>query len=140
MIMFAKTSWVDVYAHWPGNLAWPILFLKWSFPSVLHVSALVIGFIYALISLASFIINIFQYNSFDSRKANLVNAQWGISLILMFVCEVLAIVKLVTSGYDGDYNWHYGRAIFAIFAGVNIIDFIFWIYGYRRLSAWISSI
>jgi hypothetical protein len=32
MIMFAKTSWVDVYAHWPGNLAWPILFLKWSFP------------------------------------------------------------------------------------------------------------
>jgi hypothetical protein len=40
-----------------------------------------------LISITSFIINAFQCTfSFDSRTGNIVHAQWGISLILMFVC------------------------------------------------------
>lgn len=40
---------------------------------------------------------------------------------------------LIMTGKNGDYNWHYGRAIFVIFAAVNIIDFFFWFYGYRKL-------
>lgn len=53
-------------------------------------------------------------------------------MILMFGCEVLAIVMLVTTGKDGDYHWQYCRKIFVIFAAVNIIDFFFWFYGYRN--------
>lgn len=43
---------------------------------------------------------------------------------------------LVVTPRDGDFNWQYARTIFAIFAAVNIIDFFFWFYGYRRLNAW----
>lgn len=140
MVMVAKVSWADRYAHWPGNLAWPILFLKYGFSGAFHIPAIVIGVVYAFISIASFLVNTYLYNSLDLNNNRLLQSQWTLSMILMFGCEILAIVMLVTNSNDGEYWWQYGRKIFVVFAAVNIVDFFFWFYGYRRLSAYGSSI
>ena len=52
---------------------------------------------------------------------------------------MLAIVILVTTSNDGEYWWQYGRKVFVVFAAVNIIDFFFWFYGYKRLASWTAS-
>lgn len=137
--MVAKVSWADRYAHWPGNLAWPILFLKLGFSGAYHIPAIVIGAVYAFISIASFIVNAYLYNSLDLDKNRLLQGQWTLSMILMFAAEVLAIVILVTTGNDSEYWYQYGRKIFVVFAAVNIIDFFFWFYGYRRLSSYSAA-
>lgn len=84
--MVAKVAWADRYAHWPGNLAWPILFLKWGFPGNLSIPALVIGIVYAIISGLSFLVNAFHYNSLDiaGSGSNLMVGQWSLAMILMF--------------------------------------------------------
>lgn len=139
-IIIGKVSWEDRYAHWPGNLTWAILFLKVGFPGALATPALVIGILYAVISVTSFIFNAFHYNTVDltKNKANILTAQWVFSMIVIFGCEVLAVVMLVLHDKDGDYAWNYARKIFVIFAAINIVDFFFWFYGYRRLTAWIN--
>lgn len=139
LVMVAKVSWADRYAHWPGNLAWPILFLKLGFSGAYHIPAIVIGAVYAFISIASFIVNAYLYNSLDLDKNRLLQGQWTLSMILMFAAEVLAIVILVTTGNDSEYWYQYGRKIFVVFAAVNIIDFFFWFYGYRRLSSYSAA-
>lgn len=88
LIMVAKVIWADRYAHWVGNLAWPILFLKWSFPGALTVPALVIGIIFAVISFISFLVNVFHYtdDQIQSKGRNLLTGQWSLSMILMLGC------------------------------------------------------
>lgn len=88
LIIIAKVAWADRYAHWPGNLAWPILFLKWGFPAAFGIPALVIGIIYAIISLLSFIVNALHYNSLDiqGKDSNIMIGQWGLSMVAMFAC------------------------------------------------------
>lgn len=142
LVMVAKISWADRYAHWPGNVAWPILFLKYGFSGGLRIPAIVIGAVYAFISITSFILNAFHYNTLDidGSKTRVLTGQWTLSMILMFGCEILAIVMLVTNSNDGEYWWQYARKIFVVFAAVNIIDFFFWFYGYRRLAAWVTSV
>lgn len=54
----------------------------------------------------------------------------------MIVTEVLAIAMLVINGKDGEYWYEYSRKVFVIFAAVNLVDLIFYLYGYRRMSAW----
>lgn len=141
LVMAGKIAWADRYAHWPGNLAWPILFLKTGFPGVLRIPAIVIGAVYAFISVASFFLNAFYYNTLDidGSKTRALSSQWTLSMVLMFAAEVLAIVMLVMNGNDGEFGWQYARKIFVVFAAVNIVDFFFWFYGYRRLSAWATS-
>ena len=86
LVMVAKIAWADRYAHWPGNLAWPILFLKIGFSGAYHIPAIVIGAIFAFISIASFALNAFHYNSLDldGSKNQLLTGQWTLSMILMF--------------------------------------------------------
>lgn len=61
-------------------------------------------------------------------------AQWGLSILISVACEVLAIVYLLQNGKGGDY-WHdYSRKLFVIFAAVNLVDLIFWLFGYRNLG------
>lgn len=133
LIMAGQVGWADRYAHWPGNLAWPILFLKWGFPGAFNTPALVIGIVYAIISILSFLANAYHYKDVTlPGGSNILKGQWSLAMILMFGAEVLAIVMLVTTAKDGDWNWFYARAIFVIFAAVNIVDFFFWFYGYRR--------
>lgn len=43
---------------------------------------------------------------------------------------------LATTDKTGDYNWQFGRKVFVIFAGVNLIDIFFYLYAYRRLRSW----
>jgi hypothetical protein len=82
--MIAKGTWAERYAHWPGNLAWPILFLKFSFPGTLQIPAIVIGSIFTFICLSSLILNIYYYKSHDLSKDRLLTNQWSLSIILMF--------------------------------------------------------
>jgi hypothetical protein len=131
--MFARLSEAERYAQWPGNLAWPILFLKSGFPGALHIPAIVIGVVYAIISILSLFVTILNYGGWDGQARRSMSTQWVLSLVLMVACEILAIVMLVTNGKGSDYAWSYGRAIFVIFAAVNIIDFFFWFYGYRKI-------
>jgi hypothetical protein len=83
LVMVAKVSWADRYAHWPGNLAWPILFLKTGFPGALATAALIIGIVYAFISIGSFVLNVYVYGSIDASKDRLLTGQWSVSMILM---------------------------------------------------------
>jgi hypothetical protein len=53
----------------------------------------------------------------------------------MLAGEVLAILMLITNSNANEYWWQYGRKIFVAFAAVNIVDFFFWFYGYRKLTA-----
>jgi hypothetical protein len=66
--MVAKVSWADRYAHWPGNVVWPILFLKYGFPGAFSIPAIMIGVVYAFISIASFLVNTYLYNAVDPGK------------------------------------------------------------------------
>lgn len=61
LIMIARAAWADTYANWPGNLAWPILFLKVGFPGIYHSPALAIGIIFAIISITSLIVNAMRW-------------------------------------------------------------------------------
>ncbi len=65
MIMVANVSWADSYSHWPGNLAWPILFLKFGFSGNFRIPAIVIGAVFAFISVTSFILNCMHYKTGD---------------------------------------------------------------------------
>jgi hypothetical protein len=132
--MVAKVSWADRYAHWPGNIAWPILFLKYGFPGAFSIPAIMIGVVYAFISIASFLLNTYLYNSLDPGKEKMLTGQWSLSMILMLAAEVLAILMLITNSNANEYWWQYGRKIFVVFAAVNIVDFFFWFYGYRKLT------
>jgi hypothetical protein len=133
--MAVRAIWAEIYLWWPANLAWPILFLKWAFPSSLRIPALVIGIIFAVISVLSLIIALVYYNyDYKERKPAAITGQWAFSNVLMIGCEILAIVMLVTNGSDGDYDWVYGRSIFVIFAAVNIVDIVFWVIGFWKVS------
>ena len=63
-----------------------------------------------------------------------MKAQWGLSMILMLATEILAIIVLATTNKTGDYSQQYLRELFIVFVGVNVVDMIFWFYGYRKMS------
>lgn len=137
MLLLANISWADRYSHWPGNLAWAILFLKVAFSGGFRIPAIVIGAVHAFISLTSLILNAMNYRTGDDIKEHkLFNGHWTLSMILMVATEILAIVMLVTLGKNDEYWYEYSRKIFVIFAAVNLVDLFFFVYGYRRLSAW----
>ena len=103
MLLLAKKEWSDRYTNWPGNLTWGIMFLKYSFGGKFHTAALAIGIIYVLISLTSFLINVYLYNTIiiQGRDHKMLVGQWNISMVLIGVSEVVAIALLVTASSDG---------------------------------------
>lgn len=68
MLLVGNVTFADRYSHWPGNLAWPILFLKIAFSGGFKTPAIVIGAVYAFISVSSFILNAFYYRTGDNIK------------------------------------------------------------------------
>lgn len=68
LLLVASISWADRYSHWPGNLAWAILFLKVAFSGGFRIPAIVIGAVHAFISLTSLIINAMNYRTGDDIK------------------------------------------------------------------------
>lgn len=140
LVMAGKIAWADRYAHWPGNLVWPVMFLKSGFPGALRIPAIVIGSVYAFISVTSFIVNAFYYNTLDADKNRAVSGQWTLSMILMFAAEFYAILTLIMYGKEDEFGWQYARKTFVVFAAINIIDFCFWGFGYKRLGSWASSL
>ena len=133
IVMFGKLEWSDLYVHWPGNLAWPILFLKTGFPTPLFAAAIVIGVIYIIICLSSFILHILL--SLD-KKSPYLKTHWYICLVLILGTLITGIVLCCVYGKDGDYYWSYGRKVFVIFCGVSFVDLAFWLFGLWRARHW----
>lgn len=84
LILVAQVAWADRYANWPGNLAWPILFLKSGFPSPWTNPALAIGILFAVVCATSFIVNAIYYSSYT--KNNTVIAQWSLGMVVSVAC------------------------------------------------------
>jgi hypothetical protein len=121
------------YSQWPGNLVWAILFLKTHFQGGFIPFALIIGIIYAIISFAGFSTNVLKDKISALEGRSVMSAQFWLSIVLMVACEGLALYVLVSSGKTGDYQFSYGRTVFVLFTAVNIIDFIFSFYGYKKI-------
>lgn len=133
-----KWGWVDRYLHWPGNVVFPIMFLKWGFPGPLFTSAIVIGAITTAICLTSFLLHCLTYPSLQlqSSHSTLYKYHWYVSIFLLIGCLILALVMLCINDKDGDYYWTYGRKTFVVFLGVSMLDIGFWVYGFRRVKFW----
>ena len=137
-IMFANLNWAERYSNWIGNIAWPILFLATEFEGSYKMPTLIIGIVTAIICASSFILNIIAYNSIDltDKKKKMMTTQWTIGMVLLFICEVYAIIVLISVTNGGDYRSQQARKSLVVFAGVNIIDMCFWAWGYSRMSIW----
>jgi hypothetical protein len=84
--MIAKVGWADRYCNWPGNVTWPILFFKIGFASPYTVYAIIIGVMYALISVLGLIAHCMSYGSLDmSGGNNRLSAHWLLSVVFMIV-------------------------------------------------------
>lgn len=137
-IMFANLNWAERYTNWPGNIAWPILMLSYRFQGAYGTPNLIIGVLMAIVVITSFIVNILVYNSmsYTDKKKKLMNLQWNLAMVIMVVCEVLAIIVLIVNGKGGDYNSEQGRKTLVVFAAVNIVDFCFWLWAKSRMGIW----
>jgi hypothetical protein len=132
-IIFGHVFAGERFSQWPGNLAFAILFLQVHAQGSARPYALIIGIIYAIISIIGFSVNILNDKISAFSGSSLLSAQFALSLVLMVIGEALALLVLIKNGKDGDYQWSYARAVFVIFAAVNIIDFIFSFYAYRKI-------
>lgn len=131
-------AWSDRYSFWLGNIVWPILFLSFGYPIALFASALVIGIVFAALSVIGFLLNCYTYSDEELPRSKeiLLQANWTVGIVLSVGTEILAIVMLAITDKTGDYNWEFSRKVFVIFAGVNLIDIAFYLYAYRRLRSW----
>ncbi len=86
LTMIAKAGWADRYANWPGNVAWAVLFLKTGFVSPYTIYAILIGSMFAFISLTGLAAHCWTYNSLDfSGNNNKLSAHWLISVVFIIV-------------------------------------------------------
>lgn len=56
--------------------------------------------------------------------------QWLISIGLLVICGIAAFVIYVTNVRKNDYEAIMANKLCEIFIGVNIVDIIFWLWGF----------
>ena len=138
-ILALNTNWAERYTNWPGNLAWPILFLGTKGLEAYQTAGLVIGVAMAVVCTSSFIVNMMVYSltDFTSKKEKMMNFQWGFAMFLKLGCELYAIYLLVaTDSKSSGYADEMGRKCLVIFAGVNALDMCFWAWGKKYMGVW----
>ena len=98
---------------------------------------LIIGILCLIISLTSFLVNLFAaFQGTTTTMKKIIVVQWIFALLLMVANEVMAIIDyLANTGNDNEsYHQILGKTLLAIFIPVNILDILFWLWGLLTLT------
>ncbi len=69
----------------------------------------------------------------STKLKKIIVFQWVFGLILMTINEIIAIATYFEQSKSEDYNDRTCRNILLIFIVVNILDFLFWLFGLMTL-------
>lgn len=87
MTLFGEFDWALRYTNAPGNLVWPFLFFGYSWTEAFRGSYITVGVFTLLISLATFIVNLFPLRGgLTTGKKKIIHFEWIGALVLMAIC------------------------------------------------------
>ena len=95
---------------------------------------LIEGIIFAAISGMSFFINLIACKGITTQMKKLIVIEWIFALILMIVGEILAIVIYLQDQKEQDFSSIIANKSLQTFICVNILDLMFWLWGYLTLE------
>lgn len=134
MIILLPFHWIQRYSNTPGNLVWVFIFFGFSWTSKYRLPMLIEGIIFAAISGMSFFINLIACKGITTQMKKLIVIEWIFALILMIVGEILAIVIYLQDQKEQDFSSIIANKSLQTFICVNILDLMFWLWGYLTLE------
>lgn len=119
------------YPNTPGNITWVFLFMGYTWNDAHSTIFIIIGIINLLISLFTAGINLVSlFVGMSQKIRRIMYYQWLISIGLLVICGIAAFVIYVTNVRKNDYEAIMANKLCEIFIGVNIVDIIFWLWGF----------
>ena len=80
-------DWTDRYINSPGNVVWMILLLQKSWPGPYKPPLLVIGMLFAMITISTLIGNVYYACSKPSEKnIKKMMIYWVVAIVIMVIC------------------------------------------------------
>lgn len=85
MIILLPFHWIQRYSNTPGNLVWIFIFFGFSWSAQYKIPMLILGIIFAAISLMTFLVNILACRGITIQMKKLIVIEWIFATILMIV-------------------------------------------------------
>lgn len=133
MIIFLPFHWIQRYSNTPGNLAWIVLFFGFAWSSQYKVAMFILGSIYAVISVCSFVVNLIACKGITTSIKKIIVVEWILAIVLMIVGEVLAVVVYIQNNPNQVFIDNVALKLIMTYFCVNILDLLFWLWGYLTL-------
>ena len=131
MLILLPFLFIQKYSNSPGNIVWPILFFGYSYAPAYIAGMIIIGLITLLISLWSLVTNLYSCcYPLTTKYLSCQKWQFRICLFLMLVCEVIGVFFYLVNDESNNKENIIARTVLLIFIVVNMLDFLFWVYGY----------
>jgi hypothetical protein len=134
MVILLSFHWIQRYSNTPGNIVWIFLFFGFGWTATYNVSMIVLGVICAVISFSSLAVNLLACKGITTSMKKIIVVQWVFSLILMLVAEVLAIVVYLKKDHNDVFADNIAYKLLQTFICVNLLDMLFWLWGYLTLE------
>ena len=96
---------------------------------------IVIGIFNLILSLSSILVNIApNFIGISSRMKKILLFQWIGGIVLMAICEIIALAVYLGNSDASDFNDIVAKKLIQTYLPINIIDGIFWIWGLLTLA------
>jgi hypothetical protein len=92
------------------------------------------GIIFCFISIVSFIVNLVACWGISTKIKKIVVVEWIFSIILMLSAEAFAIYVYLQSAKAENFIDNVALKVLQTFIGVNLLDLLFWLWGYLTLE------
>lgn len=130
-ILVIQAVWGQRYSNAPGNIAWPILFLSYQWSADNKVVMMMIGIGGSLVCGMSIFSHVISFIKGDN---SILMTSWGFGFAVLFVLEIVALLKYYLFGEYVEYIDVFAKKILTIFIVANIVDCLFWMFGFKILS------
>lgn len=95
---------------------------------------MIIGIVAGVISLLTFFVNLVTCSGPTTKTKKLLVGVWILCLILMIGCEIYAVITYLTVGEVTEFKDVQAKKTLAVFIVVNLLDLLFWIWGFSTLN------
>lgn len=123
------------YTNGPGNLTWVFLFFSFPWSGAFQKFYILAGVLNLLITISMLSVHlVFLMTKFNPNIKKIINYVWLGSLAAMIIAELVVFIAYVSgAGSSQTSNDHVAIKIAQTFIPINIIDGLFWIFGYISL-------
>lgn len=64
----------------------------------------------------------------------IIVGEWAIGLLLMIICEIIALATFFQNGNTTDYTDKVAQKLLQLFLAVNVVELLFWVLGLMTLK------